>query len=672
MFTTRRNEAAFFLLRSIIVVTILLPFFIRPSSSVAAPKYNPFSYSVSGGNLITFTITGSLNVGRNGYPVSLLDNGKVLVSGGRIGDTYFRSAELYDTKTGSWTLTGSMTVSRTLHSSTLLSNGLVLIAGGQSYAGDFIYFASAELYDPVTGVFTTTGSMSKARNGHTATRLCDGRVLVIGGNRNDDSAELYDPTNGTFTTTGSMNIAREAYSVTLLQNGKVLVVGGFSGGTYVASAELYDPVTEIWTLTGSMSVIRSDSSATLLGDGRVLVAGGVDRSVFMGDPIASAELYDPNTGTFSPTSSMNAPRAFHTATLLNTGQVLVTGGAGYSPLASAELYDPNTGEWNTTGSMTVTRAEHTATLLKNGQVLIVGNGPGNTSAEIATGVTDNDVPTGSVLVNGGALSTAAISVTLSLSATDTSGVVTVMSFSNDGNTWSEWQFFKSHSNWSLTSDDGIKTVYARFRDLAGNISLPFSDTIALDTTVETEYGMTINDGAVFCNTTSVTLIIGARPGTTQMQVSNDGGFALAQWEPYSSRKAWVITQYGNYVIPRVVYIRYKDPNGVISSHYQDDIILDVTPPTGSVSIGSTNGPRVAASSVTLVLNATDDVSGVGSMMISNNASFSEAVWEPYATSRTWELGYNTDVYVLYRDNASNVSDTYFTGTWQVFLPLSSK
>jgi hypothetical protein len=154
-----------------------------------------------------------------------------------------------------------------------------------------------------------------------------------------------------------------------------------------------------------------------------------------------------------------------------------------------------------------------------------------------------------------------------------------------------------------------------------------------------------------------------------MQVSNDGGFAGATWEPYASHKAWTVIQYGAYVIPRLVYIRFKDSAGIMSGTFQDDIILDVTPPVGSVSIIGAAGLQAMASTVTLEfqaeastvtleLSATDDVSGVGQMLISNQPEFSGATWEHYATSRAWELGGNGIVYVRYRDNAGNVSTTY--------------
>jgi Galactose oxidase, central domain len=176
-----------------------------------------------------------------------------------------------------------------------------------------------------------------------------------------------------FEETGSLATARDDHTATLLPNGKVLVAGGSNNnGVNFASAELYDPATGTWTKTGSLTAGRTRHTATLLPNGKVLVAGGYD--VF-GNPFASAELYDPASGTWTETGSLATRRSLHTATLLPNGKVLVAGGYGLFGdhyLTSAELYDPASGTWTATGSLNMARYNHTATLLPNGKVLVAG------------------------------------------------------------------------------------------------------------------------------------------------------------------------------------------------------------------------------------------------------------------------------------------------------------
>src|SRR5205807_9352939 len=280
-----------------------------------------------------------------------------------------------------------MTVARTAFTATLLPNGKVLVAGGDPASVGTLpgATATAELYDPSTGSWSITGSMAFPRNGHTATLLPNGKVLVAGGatpgtayggavqSAATASAELYDPATGSWSVTASMATARYAHTATLLPNGKVLVAGGYNGSGTTAGAELYDPATGSWRSTGSMATARLNHTATLLLGGDVLVAGGYTG---MGST-SDAELYDPATGRWSRTGSLGVTSENSTATLLPSGKVLIAGGdacCGGPHLAGAALYDPSTGEWTVTGSMTTSRTGATATLLRSGKVLVAGGG----------------------------------------------------------------------------------------------------------------------------------------------------------------------------------------------------------------------------------------------------------------------------------------------------------
>lgn len=233
----------------------------------------------------------------------------------------------------------------------------------------------------VAAGFRPTGSMTTGRSAHSATVLQGGKVLIAGGDASLfnsyfycyfyscsaplKSAEIYDPASDTFSgAAGLMSTTRVSHTATLLSSGNVLLAGGPG-----ASADLYDPTAGTFTPTGSMSVPRTSHTATPLNTGKVLVVGGFNLTGIL----RSAELYDPATGTFALTGSLNAARTSHTATLLPDGRVLIAGGSQSGPSPpTAELYDPVNGTFSTTGNLGTPRVSHTATLLDNGKVLIAG------------------------------------------------------------------------------------------------------------------------------------------------------------------------------------------------------------------------------------------------------------------------------------------------------------
>jgi hypothetical protein len=264
--------------------------------------------------------------------------------------------------------------------------------------------------DPLTWEYTDH-NMHSARTFHTATLLSDGKVLVAGGTSGGAlaTAELFDPGSdsaaGTWTVTGQMHSPRSGHTATLLADGRVLVVGGTNGTTPLATAELYDPETHGWTETSnSMSTSRYFHTATRLVNGQVLVTGGIGTG---GAILKSAELYDPQTNSWTATGSMNTKRIWHTATLLPNGKVLVAGGntsqsAPTGALKTAELYDPTTGTWQLTShDMSTKRYIHTATMLSNGKVLIAGGGNDvgfPTTTELYDYATDQWAVTGNINV----------------------------------------------------------------------------------------------------------------------------------------------------------------------------------------------------------------------------------------------------------------------------------
>ncbi|HEY6345790.1 MAG TPA: kelch repeat-containing protein [Bryobacteraceae bacterium] len=320
---------------------------------------------------------------RMSHTATLLPDGTVLVAGGSAilsGWPVWSSAELYDPAAKTFSLTGSMTTPRQGHTATLLPDGRVLIAGGLSVGGDTgvnSAQASAELYDPSTGAFSATGSMSTARAWHTATLLNTGQVLIVGGNDdyNDGypivlaSAELYDPLTGTFAATGNLGIARFLHKATLLANGRVLIDGGYGNADSPPAPELYDPATGTFSPAGNPAFKDTyPASASILPNGDVL-----ETLAYSCDFDDQAETYDPSAGTFNPTGNMTANRGYTTATLLPEGKVLIDGRDEFDFGGSSEIYDPATGTFTATCCMFLESEEgHTATLLADGTVLLAG------------------------------------------------------------------------------------------------------------------------------------------------------------------------------------------------------------------------------------------------------------------------------------------------------------
>jgi N-acetylneuraminic acid mutarotase len=237
----------------------------------------------------TWSAAGSLAQGRVGLTLTTLGDGRVLATGGwyrtASGATVTaNTAEVFDPRTGAWSAAGVMTAPRVNHTATLLPDGRVLVAGGGSLlkpAGSFYSIATAEIFDPVAGTWTATGSLREPREQHLAELLASGQVLVAGGGQDNSmrflaTAELYDPTTGLWRPAASMSVARQLGASAVLPSGHMLIAGGDANFATHATAEIYEPARDRWVATGSMSGVRHSHRAVRLRDGRVLMIGGYD------------------------------------------------------------------------------------------------------------------------------------------------------------------------------------------------------------------------------------------------------------------------------------------------------------------------------------------------------------------------------------------------------------
>lgn len=382
------------LFSAILLVTVLLSVFLEPVRAQVpdSPEMDdiPMDSGGPGGTLAahsgSWTSAASAGINRVRHSATLLPTGELLVVGGENGFTEKR-AELFNPASGTWRNTGSLTISREFHTALLLNTGRVLVAGGMRLepGSSVVETGSAELYDPATGSWQLTGSLATGRFLHTATLLPSGKVLVVGGTREPSvpiaTAELYDPATGLWTPTGSLALARWDHTATLLPSGKVLIAGGNTGDGVLASSEIYDPNTGVFSISGHLTAGRQRHTATLLQNGQVLVVGGGGASVTWGAPAVSmptSEIYDPATGLWTFAALLSGGRSRHTATLLPSGQLLVTGGydSGGGVLDTTEMYDPELGSWADQPEMLQRRVWHTSTLLSSGGVLVLGGSTG--------------------------------------------------------------------------------------------------------------------------------------------------------------------------------------------------------------------------------------------------------------------------------------------------------
>jgi hypothetical protein len=320
--------------------------------------------SRTAGEALRVTAVAEMAVDRAAHQATRLPNGHVLITGGCAGrgcDRVMASAEIFDPGRGAFRPAASMTMARASHAAIALADGRVLVTGGWTGRQST---ATAEIYDPRADRWTPAGEMSTARLSHTAVMLNDGPVLMAGGG----SVEIFNPATSRFE--APVRAPADYYLATRLADGRVLLTGGEDPqGRILNVAGVFNPSTRTIDAVGGMTTARVKHAAALLPDGRVLVVGGSGGRGAR-DRLASTEIYDPATARFAPGPDLRAPRykIRDAVVALPSGAVLVAGGA-----SRPELFDPAAGRFAPVeGNLGGAQMFATATLLESGDVLVAG------------------------------------------------------------------------------------------------------------------------------------------------------------------------------------------------------------------------------------------------------------------------------------------------------------
>lgn len=337
------------------------------------------------------TRAGTLQAARLHHTATLLADGRVLVVGGRGADgfTTLTSCELFEPKKARWARCAPLGTARSHHAATRLADGRVLVTGGTTHDAQggtnrFVALASAELYDPAKDAWSPAAPMAEARNGHTATLLDDGAVLVVGGAREQRvhlaSVERYEPGKDAWRAEKPLAVARWLHAAVRASDGQVVVVGGRSNageggkgpGVSIADVERFDPATGAWATLPAMSEPRQRTAVVALpADGGVVVIGGQTAT----SSTNYAETWTPGLAEWAPFQNhLSMSLSGHTGTQLPSGDLVVTGGEPPNAVDTTRVqrWLVATKEWCLAGELAAGRKHHSATLLLDGRVLVVG------------------------------------------------------------------------------------------------------------------------------------------------------------------------------------------------------------------------------------------------------------------------------------------------------------
>lgn len=331
---------------------------------------------------------GFLHTARTDHTATRLRDGRVLIVGGRGLDALrtLATAEVFDPKTKKWSAAARLSHGRAQHTATLLGDGRVFVTGGTTHESTegglsrFVAVASAEMYEPQKNVWLTVEAMHEPRNGHSATLLADGRVLVVGGAKSQRShlasVELFDPATSSWVVGASLQVARWQHQAVRLADGTVAVIGGRSNhgradegsGRAVTQVERY--VNGEWQTVAPLSEPRQRTAAVLRGN-EVMVIAGIGTTTATND----VETWSPGAPSWAHLDSHLAMAlSAHTASVIDADDVVVIGGEPPDAVDTAQVqrWSSTQLKWCAAGRLSTARKHHTATTLTDGTIFVVG------------------------------------------------------------------------------------------------------------------------------------------------------------------------------------------------------------------------------------------------------------------------------------------------------------
>lgn len=330
--------------------------------------------------LATWSEFGDLAQPRSFATAVALPSGEILVVGGldpRDPQVTTERVELIDPLSKGVTVLPQRLLGR-LHQSVSVAGERVVMVGGVEWSGDhWTPIDRVELFDPASRAWFSGKPLRVGRSDHAAVVLHDGRIAIIGGNRDIkllDSLELYDPATDTWTVGAKMPRPRTQHSAAVLRDGRVLVVGGIdSDGGATDTTFLYDPVADRWSDGPHLTMPRLQQATVVLPNGDVLLVGG------NGEASGTSEVYSVRAQRFVASGRLAEPRYVAQVAALPDGRVVLSGGlppqmSAYRPLASSEIWDPATGTWHALAPLGAGRAWGNLVRVGHALYLVSGNG----------------------------------------------------------------------------------------------------------------------------------------------------------------------------------------------------------------------------------------------------------------------------------------------------------